>query len=246
MLHVKVREPQFEGQTKTKLGNSEVETAVKTAVNEWLGGYPRRASARGEHRHREGGQRGARARGGAQGARPHAQEVGARRRQPARQARRLLAQRSGDVRDLSRRGRLGRRQRQAGARPHVPGDPAAARQDPERREGAHRQDPLERGDPHDHHGDRHRHQGRVHDRERALPQDHHHDRRRRGRRAHPHAAADLLLPADAGADRVRASSTSRSRRSSASRRGRKSTTPTTSPSATRSPSAWATATASRR
>jgi DNA gyrase subunit B len=39
VLHVKVREPQFEGQTKTKLGNSEVETAVKTAVNEWLGGY---------------------------------------------------------------------------------------------------------------------------------------------------------------------------------------------------------------
>jgi DNA gyrase subunit B len=37
VLHVKVREPQFEGQTKTKLGNSEVETAVKTAVNEWLG-----------------------------------------------------------------------------------------------------------------------------------------------------------------------------------------------------------------
>jgi DNA gyrase subunit B len=39
VLHVKVREPQFEGQTTTKLGNSEVETAVKTAVNEWLGGY---------------------------------------------------------------------------------------------------------------------------------------------------------------------------------------------------------------
>ena len=39
VLHVKVREPQFEGQTKTKLGNSEVETAVKTAVNEWLGAY---------------------------------------------------------------------------------------------------------------------------------------------------------------------------------------------------------------
>jgi DNA gyrase subunit B len=39
VLSVKVREPQFEGQTKTKLGNSEVETAVKTMVNEWLGGY---------------------------------------------------------------------------------------------------------------------------------------------------------------------------------------------------------------
>ena len=39
VLHVKVREPQFEGQTKTKLGNSEVEGIVKTVVNEHLGSY---------------------------------------------------------------------------------------------------------------------------------------------------------------------------------------------------------------
>jgi len=39
VLHVKVREPQFEGQTKTKLGNSEVEGIVKTVVNEHLGNY---------------------------------------------------------------------------------------------------------------------------------------------------------------------------------------------------------------
>ncbi|MGH7516899.1 MAG: DNA topoisomerase (ATP-hydrolyzing) subunit B [Gemmatimonadales bacterium] len=37
VLHVKVREPQFEGQTKTKLGNSEVEGIVKTVINEHLG-----------------------------------------------------------------------------------------------------------------------------------------------------------------------------------------------------------------
>ena len=37
VLHVKVREPQFEGQTKTKLGNSEVEGIVKAVVNEHLG-----------------------------------------------------------------------------------------------------------------------------------------------------------------------------------------------------------------
>jgi DNA gyrase subunit B len=37
VLHVKVREPQFEGQTKTKLGNSEVEGIVKQVVNEHLG-----------------------------------------------------------------------------------------------------------------------------------------------------------------------------------------------------------------
>ena len=39
VLHVKVREPQFEGQTKTKLGNSEVEGIVKAVVNEHLGAY---------------------------------------------------------------------------------------------------------------------------------------------------------------------------------------------------------------
>jgi DNA gyrase subunit B len=39
VLSVKVREPQFEGQTKTKLGNSEAEGAVKTVVNEWLSSY---------------------------------------------------------------------------------------------------------------------------------------------------------------------------------------------------------------
>jgi DNA gyrase subunit B len=39
VLSIKVREPQFEGQTKTKLGNSEVESAVKTVVGEFLQAY---------------------------------------------------------------------------------------------------------------------------------------------------------------------------------------------------------------
>jgi DNA gyrase subunit B len=39
VLSVKVREPQFEGQTKTKLGNSEVEGAVKAVVGEFLQTY---------------------------------------------------------------------------------------------------------------------------------------------------------------------------------------------------------------
>src|ERR671920_500205 len=39
VLSVKVKEPQFEGQTKTKLGNSEVEGAVKSVVNEMLAAY---------------------------------------------------------------------------------------------------------------------------------------------------------------------------------------------------------------
>ena len=39
VLHVKVKDPQFEGQTKTKLGNSEVEGIVKSVVNDALGEF---------------------------------------------------------------------------------------------------------------------------------------------------------------------------------------------------------------
>src|SRR5881409_2533310 len=39
VLHVKVKDPQFEGQTKTKLGNSEVEGIVKTVVSDALGDF---------------------------------------------------------------------------------------------------------------------------------------------------------------------------------------------------------------
>ncbi|MBI5776344.1 MAG: DNA gyrase subunit B, partial [Nitrospirae bacterium] len=39
VVSVKLRNPQFEGQTKAKLGNSEVKGIVETAVNEALGAY---------------------------------------------------------------------------------------------------------------------------------------------------------------------------------------------------------------
>ncbi len=39
VVSVKLRHPQFEGQTKAKLGNSEVKGIVEAAVNEALGGY---------------------------------------------------------------------------------------------------------------------------------------------------------------------------------------------------------------
>ncbi len=49
VVSVKVREPQFEGQTKTKLGNSEVEGAVVSAIGDALASYleenPRTAKA---------------------------------------------------------------------------------------------------------------------------------------------------------------------------------------------------------
>jgi DNA gyrase subunit B len=39
VISVRLREPQFEGQTKAKLGNAEMKTAVETVVNEKLAQY---------------------------------------------------------------------------------------------------------------------------------------------------------------------------------------------------------------
>ncbi len=57
---------------------------------------------------------------------------------PARQAGRLRQRGPGAHRAVPGRGRLRRRQRQAGARPRLPGDPAAARQDPQHLGSRHR------------------------------------------------------------------------------------------------------------
>ena len=91
VLHVKVKEPQFEGQTKTKLGNSEVEGIVKQVVNEHLGSFleehPPVARAIIEK-----AVSAARAREAARKARDLvAQEVGPGERRASRQAGRLLA-----------------------------------------------------------------------------------------------------------------------------------------------------------
>ena len=66
--------------------------------------------------------------------------------------------------------------------------------------------------------------GRLRRQQAALPPHHPHVRRRRGRQPHPHPAPHLLLPPDEGADRARATSTSRSRRSTRPRSARPSAT----------------------
>src|SRR3970282_1772820 len=47
VVAVKLRQPQFEGQTKTKLGNTEIRSAVEVELNkllpEWLARYPAEA-----------------------------------------------------------------------------------------------------------------------------------------------------------------------------------------------------------
>ena len=107
------------------------------------------------------------------------------------------------MRAVPRRGRLRRRLRRRRAEPRVPGDPAAARQDHQRREGAHHKVLSNQeiqsiimaigasiGEDFDLAS-------------RALPQDRRDDGRGRRRRAHPHADPDVLLPPHARSDRRR-------------------------------------------
>ena len=104
-----------------------------------------------------------------------------------------------------RRGRLRRRLGQARPQPQDPGGAAAASGKILNVEKARFDKHAVLGrSRHADHRARHRHrQGRIQRRQAALPPHHHHDRRGRRRLAHPHAAADVLLPADAGTDRAR-------------------------------------------
>ncbi len=167
-----------------------------------------RASWRRQDHHRQGhsGRRGAR--GGAQGARDHSKRCH-ERLDAAWQTGRLPGKGPGKIRNLHRRGRFGRRLGQGRALAAEPGDPAAARQDPQCRACSRRSDAVVRDDRNIDHCAwcRHRQRGKQSDafqrRQAALPQGHHHDRRRRRRRPHPHVAPDVLLPADAGPYRAR-------------------------------------------
>ena len=132
---------------------------------------------------------------------------------PARQARRLQLGQRVRNRDLHRRGRFRRRFGQAGAQPRQPGDPAAARQDPQRRQRRPRQAARQPAARRPHAGPRRRARRRLSRRGPALRPRHHHDRRRRRRRPHRLAADHLLLPRAAGARSAAATSTWPCRRS---------------------------------
>ena len=99
VISCRVPHPQFEGQTKTKLGNSEVEGIVNSVVGEYLAKYleenPKAAKV---HRAKgPAGRRGPRSRPQAERAHPRTQRRALRRR-PARQAPRLLQPRRRQVR----------------------------------------------------------------------------------------------------------------------------------------------------
>ena len=75
VISVKVPEPQFEGQTKTKLGNSEVKGIVEALVNEKFASYLTRTSERREKDRCQRRRSGARARSD-----PQSQRLGAAQR----------------------------------------------------------------------------------------------------------------------------------------------------------------------
>ena len=143
IVSVKLAEPQFEGQTKTKLGNTEAKSFVQKVVNDQLGEWFEKNPTEGKEIARKA-QSAAVARLAARKARD-----AARSRKgllgggslPG-QARRLPVDQPRGVRALHRRGRLGRRPGQAGPRPADPGDPADPRQDPQRRAGPPRPRPA--------------------------------------------------------------------------------------------------------
>ena len=161
IVSVKLRNPQFEGQTKAKLGNTEMRSMVEKATNEkladWLEEHPteaRQAVAKANQ--------------------------AAKARVAARQARDLTRRKSllessampGKLADCSSKdprqcelfivegdsaGGPAKRARN----PRVPGDPADPREDPQRRARPPRPHAQERGDPGAHHRDRHRHRRGV-------------------------------------------------------------------------------------
>ncbi|MBP2675760.1 MAG: gyrB [Deltaproteobacteria bacterium] len=102
VVSAKVPEPQFEGQTKNKLGNNEVKGLVDSLVYEKLMICPR---------------------GGAEGQGTGAQGADGRRGAP-REARRLPGEGPGPLRAVHRGRRFRGRLREAGARPAIPGDPS--------------------------------------------------------------------------------------------------------------------------
>ena len=88
IISIRLREPQFEGQTKGRLGNTEAKSFVQIACNEWIADWFERNPGEANH-HLQGGLVLAGARCRPQGARSGATQGCAGDRRAARQAGRL-------------------------------------------------------------------------------------------------------------------------------------------------------------
>ena len=119
VVSVKIPQPQFEGQTKTKLGNTEVKGIVQAIVNDRLGAYLEENPAVAKRIVNKAIDAARAREAGAQGARSGAAQGSPGQQRAARQAGRLPGTGSGAERDLHRRGRVGRRVGEAGARSAV-------------------------------------------------------------------------------------------------------------------------------
>ena len=161
IVSVKVKEPQFEGQTKTKLGNTEVKSFVQRICNEWLADWLERILTQARTIVNKSVQ-------------------SAQARAAARKARELVRRKSaGDLGGLPGKladcrsndpvrsevyiveGDSAGGSGQVRTRLDVPGDPADPRQDHQCREGAHLPRAQEHRGPVDHHRAGHRHPRRV-------------------------------------------------------------------------------------
>ena len=203
MLSVFIREPEFQGQTKDRLATVEAQR-ITDMRSRTIRPLARRQSEAGQQAARLGDRARRRAHPPPPGERNPAQERDAQAA-PARQARRLHQYRGARLRTVHRRGRLGRRLGQAGARPREPGDAAAARQDPQRRVRQQGQAGAEPAARRPGAGARRRHRRALPRRRPALRQGDRDDRRRCRRRAYRFTADHVLLPPDAATDRERPS-----------------------------------------
>ena len=231
IVSVKLREPQFEGQTKTKLGNPSIRGLVETSCNAKPGRVPRGAPERGQGDRQQADLTPPSAPGGAQGARPGPPQVGAGRRRacpaswptardrdPANTELFLVegdcaGGSAVDARDRSFQAILPLRGKiinvEKARIDKVLSNNEIQAMITAMGTGIGEEFDVDEG---------------------PVPQARPDLRRRRGRRPHPHADPDLPVPAHAGADRGRATCTSPARRSTRSSRAARSATSRRSPS----------------
>ena len=233
IISVKLRDPQFEGQTKTKLGNTEMRGLVQSIVTQGLAEYLEEHPGPARQIVSKSAQ-------------------AAKARAAARKARELT-RRKGLLESSTLPGKLADCSIRDAAFAEiylVEGDSAggSAKQARDRsfqailplrgkilnveRAGLNRA-LAQRRDPGDDHRDGHQHRRGVRHRVGALPQGDHHDRRRRRRRPHPLPDPDVLLPLHAGDDRERLHLHRAAAALQDVASARSTSTPTTTPSCSR-------------